>query len=160
MGQVPCPATILLRGPAGAAEVFDQLFTFLQFLLFEAEHGTDLIEPQRQPVVRGPDQRAFPRGRIEVVLDGIIGDAVGPKVLRIIPAQPDRQADALESGIVSKLRHPVIGEGGDDLIRDSISAGEIIHSDWAVIDGDAEEQYFEVRRFRVLIHTALGDVDT
>ena len=81
-------------------------------------------------------------------------------MLRIIPAQPDGQADALEGGIVGPLRHPVIGESGDDLVRDSIFAGQIIHCDGAVIDGDAEEQYFEVRRFRVLIHTALGDVDT
>ena len=60
MGEVPCPAAILFRGPAGAAEVFDQLLALLQFLLLEAEDGTDLIQPQRQSVVRGSDQRAFP----------------------------------------------------------------------------------------------------
>ena len=47
--------------------------------------------------------------RVEVVLDRIAGDTVGTEVLRIIPAQPDRQADALEAGVVGPLRHLVIG---------------------------------------------------
>ena len=81
-------------------------------------------------------------------------------MLRIIPAQPDRQADALEAGVVGPLRHLVIGQRGDDLLRDRISAGEIIHSDGAVVDGYTEKQNLEVRRLRVLIGTSLADVDT
>ena len=66
-------------------------------------------------------------------------------MLRVVPAQPDRQADPLEAGIVGPLRHPVIGEGSYDLFRNRISAGEIIHGDGAVVDGHTEQQNGKVR---------------
>ena len=82
------------------------------------------------------------------------------EMLRIVPAQPDRQADPLEAGIVGPLRHPVIGQGGNDLFRDCISAGKIVHVDGAVVDGHTEQQNIEVRRLRVFIGTGFSDVDT
>ena len=81
-------------------------------------------------------------------------------MLRIVPAQPDRQADSLEAGIVGPLRHPVIGQGGNDLFRDCISAGKIVHGDGAVVDGHTEQQNIEIHRFSILIGTGFPDVDT
>ena len=82
-GQVPGPAAILLCGLAGAAEVLDEVLSFFEFLLLKAEDGADLLKAQGQAVVGSPYQGTSPGGRIEVVPDGIAGNAVGPKVLRI-----------------------------------------------------------------------------
>ena len=81
-------------------------------------------------------------------------------MLRVVPAQPDRQADPLEAGIVGPLRHPVIRQGSYDLFRNGIPASEIVHGDGAVIDGHTEQQNLEIRGLRVFIGTGFSDVDT
>ena len=78
-------------------------------------------------------------------MDGIAGDAVTLKVLRVIAAQPDRQADPLKAGIVGPFRHSLIGESCDDLFRNGIAAGEIVYGDGTVINRYTKEQNFKVR---------------
>ena len=48
MRQVPCPAAVALRGLAGAAEVFDQVFAFFHFLILKFQNGTYTFEGEGQ----------------------------------------------------------------------------------------------------------------
>ena len=145
VGQVPGPAAILLRGLARATEVLDEVLSFFELLRLEAEDGADLLKPQGQAVVSSPYQGASPGGRIEVVSDRIAGNAVGLKVLRIVLSKPYGQTDSLKRRIIGGLDHRVIGEGTDDLVRDGIPAGEIIHGDGAMVYGYAKKQNLKVR---------------
>ena len=58
--QVAGSTTIGLCRRTGLAEILDELFAFGQFLLFEAQNGTDTFQRQWQAHVSGPDHGAFP----------------------------------------------------------------------------------------------------
>ena len=148
--QVPCPAA----SAAGGTEEADQFFAFLQFLLFKAENGTYLFHPEGQTVVYAQHQRTFPCGRIKVQ-----AFAVGREEFRMLPAEPDRQADPLETAVVGPLFHSVICHCLQDLLRDYVSLHQIVYPDRAVIDGDSEKQNVKIVGFSITVYAAFHDID-
>ena len=59
MWQVPCPSSILLRGPAGAAEVFDVLYNCSASRpSIASETKEDTIEPVTETLSLTADPRA------------------------------------------------------------------------------------------------------
>ena len=81
-------------------------------------------------------------------------------MLGIVSAEPDRQADPLKCSVICPLRHTVIGKRSKDLFRHSLPAGQVIHSDGATVDGNAEEKNVEICRFTITVDPALGEVYT
>ena len=58
--QIAGATAIDLCRRTGLAEILDEFFAFGQFLLSEAQNGTDTFQRQWQAHVSGPDHGAFP----------------------------------------------------------------------------------------------------
>ena len=54
--KVPGPSSCPGRG----AEVADKVFSFLHFLLFKSQHGTDLCQGEGKPIISGQYEVASP----------------------------------------------------------------------------------------------------
>ena len=159
LGQISGSAIVCLGGLAGTAEVFDEVFSFFQFLVLELQDGAYTLQGEGQAHIGGPDHGAFPGGRIQVVGGGILRDGAGTEVLRVVALQPFGQADALKGSIESPFGDGVIREGGEDFFRDGVAAGQVIDSDGTTIYGDAEDKDLEARGFSVFVGSAFLDID-
>ena len=149
--KVPRASAIRLRRLAGTAEVFDQFFAFLQLLLFETKHSTNTIQPQRQTVVCCPNQSALPSGRIQVFLNRVTFSTVGFEVLRVITLQPFGKTDPFEGSVVSKFRHIVVRQRGQNLFRDGVVISKIIYLDWTMVHGYSEQKNIKIRIFGIAV---------
>ena len=115
--EVARPAAIGLGRLTGDAEIADERLALSHLLIFQLEDFADPFKGQWQPHVRAPYQGAAPGGRVKVMPDGITLYAVGRKILRIVPAQPDGKADPFEGRIIRPLDDGIVRERPDDLLR-------------------------------------------
>ena len=158
--EVPCPAAVCLGGLAGYAEVADERLALGHLLAVQLQYRTDPLKGQRQTHIRSPNERAFPGGRVKIIADRVPVNAVGTEMLRIVPAQPSRQAYSLKGCVIGPLGDTIVREGFDDLIRHGIAGHQVVHDDLAAVHGHAEEQDFKIGRFGVLVNAALLQIDT
>ena len=66
--------------------------------------------------------------------------------------QPDGKADPLEGGVIGVLDHGVVIQRRQDIIRDHIAAGQIIHMNGPVINTDPKEQDVKLIILRIPVH--------
>ena len=91
--------------------------------------------------------------------DGVLLYAVGRKILRIVPAQPDGKANPFEGRIVRPLDDGIVRERPDDLLRYGVAGCQVIYGDLAAVHGYAEKEDFKIRGLGVLIHAAFFQID-
>jgi hypothetical protein len=96
---------------------------------------------------------------IQVSAAGILRKAVANKVLRMILFNPAGEADALEGSVESPFDDIRIRDGGEDLLWDIVTAGNVVDMDRSAVDGNTEKKDIKVRRFYIFVNTALTDVD-
>lgn len=143
--EVARPAAIGLGRLAGDAEIADERLALSHLLVFQLEDFADTLQREGQPHVRAPYQGAAPGGWVKVIPDGVLLYAVGRKILRIVPAQPDGKADPLEGRIVCPLDDGIVRERPDDLLRHGVAGRQVIYGNLAAVHGHAKEQDFKIR---------------
>ena len=157
--EVAHPAAVGFGWLAGDAEIADERLALSHLLIFHLEDFADPLQREGQPHVRAPYQGAAPGGRVKVISDGIILYAVGRKILRIVPSQPDGKADPLEGRIVGPLDDGIVREGFDNFLRHGVAGGQVIYDDLAAVHGYAEKQDFKIRGLSVFIHAAFFQIN-
>ena len=157
--EVAHPAAVGFGWLAGDAEIADERLALSHLLIFQLQDFADSLQREGQPHVRAPYQGAAPGGRVKVISDGIILYAVGRKILRIVPSQPDGKADPLEGRIVRPLDNGIICKRPDDLLRHGVTGCQVVYGDLAAVHGHAKEQDFKIRGLGVFIHAAFFQID-
>ena len=158
--EIACPAAVGLGRLTGDTEIADERLALSHLLVFQLQNFADPLQREGQPHVRAPYQGAAPGGRVKVIPDGIFLDAVGRKMLRIVPAQPDGKADPLEGRIIRPLDNGIIRESFDNLLRYRIAGCQVVYSSFTAVCGHAEKQNLKIRRRSVFIHAAFLHIDT
>ena len=157
--EVARPAAVGLGRLAGDAEIADERLALSHLLVFQLENFADPFQGQWKPHVCAPYQGAAPGGRVKVISDGVLLYAVGRKILRIVPAQPDGKANPFEGRIVRPLDDGIVRERPDDLLRYGVAGCQVIYGDLAAVHGYAEKEDFKIRGLGVLIHAAFFQID-
>ena len=157
--KITHPAAVGLGRLAGDAEIADERLAFCHLLVFQLQDFADPLQREGQPHVRAPYQGAAPGGWVKVIPDGVLLYAVGRKILRIVPAQPDGKADPLERRIVRPLNNGIVRKRLDDLLRHGVAGGQVIYGDLAAVHRRTEKQNLEVRGLGVFIHAAFFQID-
>ena len=126
------------------AEIPNEVFAFLEFLLFQTQHSADAFQRKRQSQRRRPDHCAVPGGRIEI-LPGRVSEIAG-------------QTYTLELCIERPFGHGRVGQRRADIGRKRFSSSQIHDLHRRTVCGVAEKQHLEVRGFGIAINPAFGEV--
>ena len=92
------------------AKIADQMCSIAELLGVQLKYRTDSFQRQRKCHICGPHHRATPCFWIQIVLDGILRDAVAFEIFWVMALQPVGQTDALEGRIKGPLNNSIIGE--------------------------------------------------
>lgn len=73
--------------------------------------------------------------------------------------QKARQTHPLELCVERPLRHPVIRESVKDVGGDRFPGSQVDHVDFASVNGVSEQQHLKIRRLRIFVNAAFGEID-
>ena len=136
--EVAGTLTVGFRGRTGLAEIFDEFLAFSQLLFFQSQHRTDAFQGKRQSHCGSPDHGAFPRVRSKVLSGGI--------------AKIPGKTDAFKAGVERPLRNGIVLQGGENVCRNLLSAGQIDQLDGTTVRTIGEKQYFKYGRLHIAIY--------
>ena len=70
------------------------------------------------------------------------------------------QTHSLESSVKCPLRNRIIGKRIQHFRWDTFSGSKVNYRNLTAIYAVAKQQYLKIRRFGILVHTALGEINT